>query len=132
MTTRALLPEGWPRPRGYANGVAATGTVVAVAGQVGWTPDGTLASDDLVAQVHQALSNIVAVLKSGGAEPRHLVRLTWYVVDRHEYVARGREIGAVYREVIGHYDIAMSAVQVAGLVEPGAQVEIEATAVVPA
>jgi enamine deaminase RidA (YjgF/YER057c/UK114 family) len=132
MTPRALLPEGWPRPRGYANGVAASGTLIAVAGQIGWTPDGTIVSSDLVAQVRRALENIVAVLAAGGAEPRHLVRLTWYVVDRDEYVARGREIGAVYREIVGHYDIAMSAVQVVALVEPGAKVEIEATAVVPA
>jgi enamine deaminase RidA (YjgF/YER057c/UK114 family) len=130
MTRRVLLPGGWPRPRGYANGVAATGTVISVAGQIGWTPDGVIASDDLVAQVRQALTNIVAVLAAGGAEPRHLVRLTWYVVDRHEYIARGREIGTVFREVIGHYDIAMSTVQVVALVEPRAKVEIEATAVI--
>lgn len=132
MSKRVLLPDGWPRPRGYANGVAATGTVISVAGQIGWTPQGVFESDDLVAQVRQALTNIVAVLAAGGAEPRHLVRLTWYVVDRDEYVARATEIGAVFRELIGHYDIAMSAVQVVALVEPRAKVEIEATAVVPA
>lgn len=132
MSPRVLLPEGWPRPRGYANGVATAGTVISVAGQIGWTPDGVLVSDDLVAQVRQALTNIVAVLAAGGAEPGHLVRLTWYVVDRSEYVARGREIGAVFREIVGHYDIAMTAVQVVALIEPGAKVEIEATAIVPA
>jgi len=126
-----LLPTGWPRPRGYANGVAARGILVSVAGQVGWDARGEIVSDDLVAQVKQALANIVAVLAEGGADARHLVRLTWYLLDRDEYVARGREVGAVFREVIGDYDIAMSAVQVAALVEPGAKVEIEATAVVP-
>ena len=131
MTKRALLPEGWPRPRGYANGVTARGAIVSVSGQVGWDPRGTIVSDDFVAQAKQALANIVAVLAEGGAAPRHLVRLTWYVLDRDEYVARGREVGVVFREVIGDYDIAMSAVQVAALVEPGAKVEIEATAVVP-
>jgi enamine deaminase RidA (YjgF/YER057c/UK114 family) len=132
VTRRLLQPDGWPRPRGYANGVAANGTVISVAGQIGWTPGGAIVSDDLVAQVRQALLNVVAVLAAGGAAPAHLVRLTWYVVDRDEYVARGREIGAVYREIIGHYDVAMTAVQVGALVEPGAKVEIEATAVVPA
>lgn len=132
MTRRVLLPNGWPRPRGYANGVAASGAVISIAGQIGWTPQGVFESDDLVAQVRQALANIVAVLAAGGAEPRHLVRLTWYVVDRDEYIARGKEIGAVFREIIGHYDIAMSTVQVVALVEPRAKVEIEATAVVPA
>ena len=131
MTKRALLPPGWARPRGYAHGVAARGSVVSVAGQIGTDVRGELVSDDLVAQVRQALMNIVAVLVAGGARPRHLVRLTWYLLDRDEYVARRHEVGAVFREVIGDYDIAMSAVQVSGLVEPGSQVEIEATAVVP-
>jgi enamine deaminase RidA (YjgF/YER057c/UK114 family) len=132
VTKRVLQPNDWPRPRGYANGIAASGTVISMAGQIGWTPAGVLVSDDLVAQVGQALRNVVAILAAGGATPQHLVRLTWYVVDRDEYVARGREIGAVYRELIGHYDVAMTAVQVVALVEPGAKVEIEATAVVPA
>lgn len=131
MTKRALLPDGWPRPRGYANGVAARGTLVSVAGQIGTNVRGEIVSEDVVAQVRQALANIVAVLAEGGAEPRHLVRLTWYVLSREEYVVRGREIGAVFREVIGDYDIAMSAVQVSALIEPRARVEIEATAVVP-
>ena len=131
MIKRALLPDGWPRPRGYANGVAARGTIVSVSGQVGWNARGEMVSDDFVAQVKQALANIVAVLAEGGADARHLVRLTWYLRDRDEYAARGREVGAVFREIIGDYDIAMSAVQVAALVEPDAKVEIEATAVVP-
>lgn len=131
MSKRTLLPGGWPRPRGYAHGVAAHGTVVSVAGQVGSGPDGAIVAGDLVGQVRQALENIVAILAAGGAEPRHLVRLTWYLRDRDEYMARQREIGAVFREVVGDYDIAMSAVQVAALIDPAARVEIEATAIVP-
>jgi enamine deaminase RidA (YjgF/YER057c/UK114 family) len=125
-----LLPEGWPRPVGYANGVAARGRWLFVAGQVGWDLEGHFA-EGLVAQVRQALENIVAVLHAGGAEPSHLVRLTWYVVDREAYRSARSEIGRVYREVIGASYPAMALVQVAGLVEDRAQVEIEATAVVP-
>ena len=125
-----LLPEGWPRPVGYANGVAARGRLVFVAGQVGWDPSGNFA-DGLVAQVRQALDNIVAVLHAGGAEPRHLVRMTWYVLDREAYRLARAEIGRVYRAVIGPSYTAMALVQVAGLLEDGALVEIEATAVVP-
>ena len=131
MSRRAVQPDGWPRPKGYAHGVAARGVALHLAGQIGSRPDGTLVSDDLVRQVRQALENIVAVLGAAGATTAHLVRLTWYLSDRDEYMSRQREIGAVFREVIGTYDIAMSAVQVAALVEPGALVEIEATAVVP-
>jgi enamine deaminase RidA (YjgF/YER057c/UK114 family) len=131
MSKRALLPDGWPRPRGYAHGVAARGTIVSVAGQIGAGPDGAIVTDDFAGQVRQALENIVAVLAAGGAEPRHVVRLTWYLRDRDEYVARQRDVGAAFREVIGDYDIAMSAVQVAALIDPAAKVEIEATAVVP-
>ena len=126
----ALLPEGWPRPVGYANGVAARGRLVFVAGQVGWDVTGRFA-DGLVAQVRQALENIVAVLRAGGAEPRQLVRLTWYVVDREAYRSARADIGQVYREVIGPSYPAMALVQVAGLLEDRALVEIEATAVVP-
>jgi enamine deaminase RidA (YjgF/YER057c/UK114 family) len=125
-----LLPEGWPRPVGYANGVAARGRLVFVAGQVGWDTAGRFA-DGLVAQVRQALENIVAVLRIGGAEPRHLVRLTWYVLDLQAYRRARAEIGRVYREVVGPSYPAMALVQVAGLLEDGALVEIEATAVVP-
>ena len=125
-----LLPEGWPRPVGYANGVAARGRLVFVAGQVGWDPAGNFV-DGLMAQVRQALENVVAVLHAGGAEPRHLVRLTWYVVDREAYRSARAEIGRVYREVIGPSYPAMALVQVAGLLEDRALVEIEATAVVP-
>ncbi len=125
-----LLPEGWPRPVGYSNGVAARGRLVFVAGQVGWDADGRFA-DGLIGQVRQALQNVVAVLGAGGAEPRHLVRLTWYVLDLAAYRLARQELGRVYREVIGHSYPAMALVQVAGLLEDKALVEVEATAVVP-
>jgi enamine deaminase RidA (YjgF/YER057c/UK114 family) len=126
-----LQPPGWAAPRGYANGVAASGRQVFVAGQIGWNGQSVMVSDDLVAQVRQALANVRALLAEAGAAPEHLVRMTWYLVDKKEYVARAREIGAAYREVIGHYGVAMSAVQVVALIEDRAKVEIEATAVVP-
>jgi enamine deaminase RidA (YjgF/YER057c/UK114 family) len=126
-----LQPPGWPRPRGYSNGVSASGRMVFVAGQVGWGPEERVASDDLVAQVRQALRNVVAILAEGGAGPEHLVRMTWYLADRHEYNARAAEIGSAYREVVGRSYPAMTAVQVAGFVEERVKVEIEATAVVP-
>ena len=126
-----LQPDAWPRPRGYANGVSSQGRQVFVAGMVGWKPDGTFASDDLVEQVRQALVNVRDVLAEAGATPEHMVRMTWYVTDRADYLARGRDIGAVYREVMGHYDVAMSAVEVSALMEERAKVEIEVTAVVP-
>jgi enamine deaminase RidA (YjgF/YER057c/UK114 family) len=127
----AIEPEGWATPSGYANGMSATGRVVVTAGQVGWDPTtGTFASDDFATQSAQALRNVIAVLRAGGAEPRHLVRLTWYVRSRDEYAAARRAIGVAYREIIGRYYPAMSVV-VAGLFEERAKVEIEATAVVP-
>lgn len=126
-----LQPAGWTEPRGYANGVAARGTVVAVAGQIGWNAEQRFESDDLVDQVRQALANVRAVLTEAGARPEHIVRMTWYLLDRREYLARAKEIGAAYRETIGHYRIAMTAVQVAALIEERAKVEIEVTAVVP-
>jgi enamine deaminase RidA (YjgF/YER057c/UK114 family) len=129
---RVLQPSGWAPPRGYANGVAAQGLQVFVAGQIGWDAQCRFASDDLVAQVRQALANVRAVLAEAGAKPEHLVRMTWYLTDNREYLARAREIGNAYREEIGHYAVAMSAVQVAALVEDRAKIEIEATAVVPA
>jgi enamine deaminase RidA (YjgF/YER057c/UK114 family) len=131
MTITVLQPAGWVAPKGYANGVAATGLQVFVAGQIGWNAQCAFDSDDLVDQVRQALVNIRAVLAEAGARPQHITRMTWYLVDKREYLARAREIGAVFREVIGHYAIAMTAVQVAGLIEDRAQVEIEVTAVVP-
>jgi len=127
-----LLPEGWPRPRGYANGVSAQGRQVYVAGMVGWNADAQFESDDLVDQVRQALRNVKAVLDTAGARPEHMARMTWYVTDRADYLARGRDLGLAYREVMGpHYDVAMSAVEVSALMEARAKVEIEVTAVVP-
>ncbi|MCC7052751.1 MAG: RidA family protein [Gemmatimonadaceae bacterium] len=128
---RVLLPAGWPRPRGYANGVVARGHLVFVAGMVGWNPDGTFPSDTLVGQARLALQNVVAVLAEAGAKPEHIVRMTWYVLDKQAYLAAGAELGAVFREVIGSYNLAMSAVQVCALMEDRALVEIEVTAVIP-
>ena len=130
-TNQALLPEGWPRPKGYANGVAATGRTIHVAGQVGWTPEGVWTSDDFGEQVKLALANVAAVLHAGGAKPEHIVRMTWYVTNKREYLAAGRAIGAAFREIIGHWDIAMTAVEVTALMEDRAKVEIEVTAVLP-
>ena len=126
-----LQPPGWAAPRGYANGVAARGTQIFVAGQIGWNAEQTFDSDDLVAQVRQALANVRAVLAEAGAAPEHIVRMTWYLVDKREYLERGREIGAAYRELIGSYAVAMAAVQVVALMEDRARVEIEVTAVLP-
>ena len=130
MSREILQPPGWARPRGYANGVAATGRQVYVAGQIGWDAEQQFASDDFASQVRQALANVVAVLACAGAQPEHLVRMTWYVTSRDEYNAALAEIGAAYRELIGRNFPAMSVVVVAGLLEPRAKVEIEATAVV--
>jgi enamine deaminase RidA (YjgF/YER057c/UK114 family) len=128
---RILLPAGWPRPRGYSNGVAVRGEMVFVAGMVGWDADGQFASDTLAGQARQALTNVVAVLSEAGAKPEHIVRVTWYVLDKHAYMAAAAELGAAYREIIGSYNAAMSAVQVSGLMEDAALVEIEVTAVIP-
>jgi enamine deaminase RidA (YjgF/YER057c/UK114 family) len=130
MSREILQPPGWARPRGYANGVAADGRQVYVAGQIGWDGQQRFASDDFAAQVRQALANVVAVLACAGAGPEHIVRMTWYVTSRDEYNAALTEIGASYRELIGRHYPAMSVVVVAGLLEPRAKVEIEATAVV--
>ena len=128
---RSRQPPGWPRPRGYANGIEASGRLVFVAGQIGWDANGDFPSADLPGQVRQTLSNVVAVLAEAGAGPEHVVRLTWYVVDREEYLGSQKEIGEAYREVMGRHFPAMAVVIVAGLVEADARVEIEATAVVP-
>ena len=128
---RPLLPAGWPKPRGYANGVAAHGTQIFIAGQIGWDEEGQFRSDGFADQARQALANIVAVLKEAGARPEHIVRMTWYVTDKREYLAAGRDVGQAFRELIGDYDIAMSAMQVVALIEDRAKVEIEATAVIP-
>ena len=126
-----LLPESWPRPRGYANGVAATGRQVFIAGMIGWDAQGVFQSDDFAAQARQALQNIVDVLREAGGRPEHIVRLTWYVTDKRDYLAAGPEVGAAFREIIGSYNAAMTAVQVTALIEDRAKVEIEATAVIP-
>jgi enamine deaminase RidA (YjgF/YER057c/UK114 family) len=128
---RRLQPPGWPEPRGYANGIEAEGRLVFVAGQIGWDSTGAFPAEDMAGQVRQALSNVVAVLAEAGAGPEHVVRLTWYVTDRDEYVASLKEIGAAYRDVMGRHFPAMAAVEVSRLVEAQARVEIEATAVVP-
>ena len=128
---QVLQPPGWAAPKGYVNGVAATGRQVFVAGQIGWNAQCEFDSDDLVAQVRQALLNVRAVLAEAGALPEHITRMTWYLVDKRDYLSRVREIGAAYREVIGDYGIAMTAVQVVALIEDRAKVEIEVTAVVP-
>lgn len=127
-----LEPEGWARPSGYSNGVLAQGRQVFIAGQVGWDPrTGTFASTGLVEQVAQALQNVLAVLAAADGRPEHIVRMTWYLVSRAEYLARLKEIGAVYRQIMGKHFPAMTAVEVTALVEAQAQVEIEATAVIP-
>jgi enamine deaminase RidA (YjgF/YER057c/UK114 family) len=127
-----LQPEGWAAPRGYANGIAAEGRLIFTAGQIGWNPETCrFETDDFVEQTAQALKNVAAVLRAAGAEPRHLVRLTWYITDKAAYLENQKEIGRAYREVMGKCFPAMAVVVVAGLLEDRAKVEIEATAVVP-
>lgn len=132
MTKTVLQPEGWAAPKGYANGVAASGRLVFVAGQIGWNAASQFESDDLVDQVRQALLNVRAVLAEAGAGPEHICRMTWYLTDRRDYLARAADIGRAYREVLGReFSVAMSAVQVSALMEDRAKVEIEVTAVRP-
>ncbi|WP_209586255.1 RidA family protein [Massilia sp. BHUDP2] len=126
-----LQPPGWVRPKGYSNGVAARGRQVYVSGMIGWDAECRFQTDDFVAQARQALENVVAVLKEAGAGPEHIVRMTWYVLDRQEYLQAGAALGAAYRDVIGRHYPTMSAVQVAALMEERARIEIEVTAVVP-
>ena len=126
-----LQPPGWATPRGYANGIAASGTLVFVGGQIGWNAEQVFETDDFIAQTEQALRNVAAVLAEAGAGPEHMVRMTWYVVDRVEYNARLKELGGAYRRVMGRNFPAMSCVEVSGLMEARAKVEIEVTAVVP-
>jgi len=128
---KILHPPGWHSAKGYSNGVVASGRTVYVSGMVGWDAQGQFQTDDFVGQARQALENIVAVLREAGAGPGHIVRMTWYVLDKREYLDAGAALGAAYREVIGRHYPAMSAVQVAALMEDRARVEIEATAVVP-
>jgi len=126
-----LQPEGWALPKGYANGIAAEGRLILTAGQIGWNPETCqFETDDFAEQTAQALKNVMGVLREAGAEPRHVVRLTWYITDKAAYLAAQREIGKVYREVMGRHFPAMAVVVVAGLLEERAKVEIEGTAVV--
>jgi len=131
MSHQVLQPQGWARPRGYANGIAASGRYVFIAGQIGWDAQCTFHSDRFSDQVRQALANVVAVLAEAGGRPEHLVRLTWYVTSREEYLSEIADVGTAYRNVLGRHFPAMSVVQVVALVESRAKVEIEATAVLP-
>lgn len=126
-----LLPEGWPRPPGYSNGVIAEGRQIFIAGQVGWDAEGRFRSSHMADQVKQSLENILAILAEAKARPEHIVRLTWYVTSRDEYHAELKQIGAAYRAVMGKHFPVMSVVQVVALMEAQAKVEIEATAVIP-
>ena len=128
---KKLQPPDWLEPKGYANGIMARGTLIFVGGQIGWSAAQQFESDDFIAQTRQTLINIAAVLKAGGAGPEHMVRMTWFVIDRKEYSARLKELGAVYREVMGKNFPAMTCVEVSGLVEERAKIEIEVTAVLP-
>ena len=131
MTSKTLQPAGWPRPKGYANGVSTRGRTIFVAGMIGWDEHERFPSADLPGQARQALANVRAVLAEDGAGPEHIVRMTWYVTDRAEYLREARAIGAAYRELIGNFSVAMTAVEVKALMESQARVEIEVTAVVP-
>ncbi len=126
-----LQPAGWASPKGYSNGIAARGRTVVIGGQIGWDGQGRFHTGDFAGQARQALQNIVDVLAEAGGKPQHIVRMTWYVIDKREYLAAYPQLGRAYREVIGRNFPAMTAVQVAGLMEDAARVEIEATAVIP-
>lgn len=126
-----LQPSGWARPRGYSNGIASSGRTISVSGMVGWDGQCVFHSDDFATQTRQALLNIVAVLAEANAKPEHIVRMTWYILDKKEYLAAGKEIGEAYREIIGRHFPTMTAVQVVALIEDRARVEIEVTAIVP-
>lgn len=128
---KKLQPPDWAEPKGYANGIKARGAMIFVGGQIGWNASQQFESDDFIAQTRQALINIATVLKAGGAGPEHMVRMTWYVTDRREYTARLKELGTAYREVMGKNFPAMTCLEVSGLVEDRARIEIEVTAVVP-
>jgi len=128
---QTLQPPGWARPRGYANGIATKGRIVFIAGQIGWDEQSQFQTDDLAGQVRQALANVLSVLAEAGGRPEHIARMTWYVTDKRAYLDASRAIGQVYRELMGKHYPTMTAVQVTALIEDRAQVEIEATAVVP-
>jgi enamine deaminase RidA (YjgF/YER057c/UK114 family) len=130
--SQTINPQGWPRPSGYSNGVVAEGRYLAISGQIGWDERNELAGDDFLEQARRALHNVVAVLQAAGGAPEHLVRLTWYITDKNEYRANLAALGDAYREIVGAHYPAMVLVQVAALLEEGAKVEIEATAVLPA
>lgn len=127
-----INPRGWPRPRGYSNGIKSSGEMIFIAGQIGWDETETIVSDDFAEQFHQALQNVIAVLDAGGGKPEHIVRLTGYVTSREDYLAAGKLIGASWKELMGRNYPVMSFVIVAGLIEERAKVELEATAVLPA
>jgi enamine deaminase RidA (YjgF/YER057c/UK114 family) len=131
MKPQAILPEGWPRPKGYANGVVAQGRMLFIAGMIGWDADGRFHTDDFGGQVRQALQNVADVLKAAGGSGENIVRMTWYVTDKREYLAASREVGQAFRDIIGSYTIAMTAVEVKALIEDRAKVEIEVTAMLP-
>ena len=128
---QVLLPPRWPRPRGYANGVTTRGQQVFVAGMIGWDAQGVFHTDDMAGQTRLALENVVAVLKEAGAKPEHIVRMTWYITSKQEYLDAGKAIGAAFKELIGSFNAAMTAVEVSALIEDRAKVEIEVTAVIP-
>jgi enamine deaminase RidA (YjgF/YER057c/UK114 family) len=128
---QVILPPGWPRPKGYANGVVASGKTLFIAGMIGWDAEGRFHSDDFAQQARQALENLAEVLREAGGVPENIVRMTWYVTDKREYLAASREVGLAFREIIGAYNAAMTAVEVRALMEDRAKVEIEATAVLP-
>jgi enamine deaminase RidA (YjgF/YER057c/UK114 family) len=127
-----VLPQGWPRPKGYANGVVAEGRMLFIAGMIGWDGQGVFHTDDFAGQARQALANVADVLKAAGGSGDNIVRMTWYVTDKREYLAAAREVGQAFRDLIGSYTIAMTAVEVKALMEDRAKVEIEATAILPA
>ena len=131
MTFKHLQPPGWAPAKGYANGIAARGTQIYIGGQIGWNAQQQFETDDFIEQVHQTLRNVADVLRAAGAGPEHMVRMTWYVIDRVEYNSRLKELGGVYRDVMGKNFPAMTCVQVAALMEARAKVEIEVTAVIP-
>jgi enamine deaminase RidA (YjgF/YER057c/UK114 family) len=131
VDVRTLQPPGWPRPKGYSNGVVASGTMVFLAGIVGWTADEVLESDDFVTQARQALANIVALLDEAGAKPEHIVRMTWFIADKTEYLSCRKALGDAYTETIGRHYPAMAVIAVSGFIEDGARLEIETTAVIP-
>ncbi|MGC8484259.1 MAG: RidA family protein [Candidatus Baltobacteraceae bacterium] len=126
-----IAPEGWDPPRGYSNGVLASGRLLAIAGQVGWNERGQMTADDFLGQAAQALRNVATILRTAGGAPEHLVRMTWYVLDAQEYRSNTRALGKIYRDLFGDFYPAMTLIVVAGLLEPGARLEIEATAVLP-